>query len=500
MKTKKVFIILIIILALSNIQVLASTILKAHSYGYNVYTNNPYGYEIVLQNDLKLNEDMISIKSRFESNDTIVEILYDNFNNTLDNISTYNNYGNLGIKKNENFTVTNEYYHNFNNHKGYIVLYERKKLEYDEFDKNYYATIAFQRSGNEVITVFIKSTKPIYIDKTMPSFKLIEKKGNIKDDVVFEPTIKKFDEKTQEFYNKYFINSKNAVFGIFEPSFPMYGYRISQLENLFDYNFPVTLMYNNCSIPFKKEAMETAKQYGKVVEYTLYTTDVINGVEKDITLDILDGKYDTYLDAMAKGFNELDFPVLFRLNNEMNGAWVWYSSYFVGKDTDLYINCWRYIYEKFVENNVDNLIFVWNPNELSFPNFSYNSYLAYYPGNEYVDVVGLTAYNTGNYYSGETWRTFEEAYDHFYYEYTKKFKHPMMITEFSSSSTGGDKEKWFKDMFDKITKYDRIKVAVLWNGQDYDTTKPNKPVSRNYRIDLDENIIKTLKEGFKRVK
>ncbi len=475
-----------------------STKITSYSTSYNKYTNNPFGYEIVLPKYLILNEDIVNVKSRFESENLVVEVLYDDFNNTLDTKYSYNIYGNNGIKRNDEFEVTAEYEHPFGGVSSHITLYERRKIKGDEIDRNYYATIAIPRTSKEIVTVFIKSSAPIYIDYIMPSFKFIEKSGQMKQDKVFEPVKKQFDILTQEFYQRYFENNDKVDFGIFEPTFPIYQYRLVQLEGLYNYNFPVTLTYNSFVLPFKSAYMEKAKELGKVVEYTLYTTDIIENKEKDITLQIIEGKYDDYLDSLAESFNEYDFPVLFRINNEMNGAWVLYSSYFVGKDTDLYIECWRYIYDKFKEKGVDNLIFVWNPNELSFPNFSYNNYLSYYPGNEYVDVVGLTAYNTGNYYRGETWRKFEEAYDAFYYDYESHFKHPMMITEFSCSTTGGNKSEWFTDMFNTITKYEKIKIAVLWNGQDYDMTKPTKTVSRNYRLDQDDSVINALIEGFKK--
>jgi hypothetical protein len=486
----------------SNLDTNTSTSLSSYSANYNKYINKPYGYEIVLPNYLKLNEDIVSVKSRFESENLVVELLYDNFENTLDTFSIYNDYGNRGIKKNPEFNVTNEYYHNFNGVKGYIVLYNRNKISSPSSgaDRNYYATISFARSDKEVITVFMKSADPIYIEYIMKNFKFINKTGEMKQDAVFEPTKKNFDPLTQEFYDKYFINNDKVDFGIFEPTFPIYKYKLQQLEKMFDYKFPVALTYNSFELPFKTDYMYKAKEEGKVIEYTLYTTDKINGKDTDITLQILKGNYDEYLNKLAEDFNKYDYPVLFRLNNEMNGAWDVYSSYFLGKDSDLYIECWKYIYDKFQENGVDNLVFVWNPNELSFPNYAYNHYLTYFPGNEYVDVVGLTAYNTGTYYKGETWRTFNEAYDHVYYDYIERFKHPMMITEYSCSSTGGNKPAWFKDMFSQIEKYDRIKLAVLWNGQDYDTTKPGHPVSRNYRLNLDEPVIQEIKAGLQNYK
>ena len=76
----------------------------------------------------------------------------------------------------------------------------------------------------------------------------------------------------------------------------------------------------------------------------------------------------------------------------------------------------------------------------------------------------------------------------------------MMITEFSCASAGGNKTLWHEDMLNIIDKYDRIKLAVLWNGQDYDMTKSEKTVSRNYRIDLEESVINTLRDGLERFK
>lgn len=506
MNCKKIFtLITFLILTLSFSTALAfdyseSTVLTPYSESYNKYINNPYGYEIVILDSLKLNEDIVSVESRFESEELVVEVLYDNFNNDLNNRATYINYGNKGILNNPAFNITAQYNHNFSGLSGHIVLYERAKIEGVTPDRNYYAMITFTRSYKELITVFMKSSQPLHIEHIMPSFKLINKTGTMKNDTVYGPTAKAFDEKTKVFYDKYFVNNEKMDFGIFEPTYPIYAYRLEQLENMFNYEFPVVLLYNSFQLPFKTDYMNKAKSDGKVVEYGMYTVDMVDGVEKDITLEILEGKYDDYLNNLAENFNEYDYPVLFRLNNEMNGEWVWYSSHKVGKDTDLFIDCWRYIYDKFKEQGVDNLIWVWNPNEKSFPNFAYNHYLNYYPGNEYVDVVGLTAYNTGNYYNGEIWRSFSQSYDHFYYDYVKHFNHPMMITEFSGASAGGDKAAWFDDMFNKMSSYDRIKLAVLWNGQDYDMSKPGKTVSRNYRLDLEQDVINSVRNGLQNFK
>ena len=121
----------------------------------------------------------------------------------------------------------------------------------------------------------------------------------------------------------------------------------------------------------------------------------------------------------------------------------------------------------------------------------------YYPGDKYVDIVGMTAYNTGTYYAeiGETWQTFKELYQDLYTEYDVRFGQPLMITEFASASKGGDKAQWIRDMFRDIQNYPNIKVAVWWDGCDYDPSKEERTVARSYVIDETEEILKVFREN-----
>lgn len=125
--------------------------------------------------------------------------------------------------------------------------------------------------------------------------------------------------------------------------------------------------------------------------------------------------------------------------------------------------------------------------------------MMYYPGDTYVDIVGLTAYNTGTYYAeiGEKWKTFTELYDTLYEEYDARFGQPLMITEFASASTGGDKAQWIQDMFRDIKNYPRIKVAIWWDGCDYDYSKEKLTVARSYIIDESDEILEIFRKNLK---
>jgi len=209
--------------------------------------------------------------------------------------------------------------------------------------------------------------------------------------------------------------------------------------------------------------------------------------------DVLSGKYDMFLRDYALTIKDFGHPVIFRLGNEMNGDWCPYAGYNTSRDPMVFKEFYRYIYSIFEEAGVNNTIWVWNPNAESFPNFKWNDTLMYYPGDEYVDVVGLTAYNTGTYYAskGEKWQEFDELYSNLYNEYYRNFGQPLMICEFASASHGGDKTQWVSSMFENIKYYSNIKVAIWWDGRDRDA---NGNIARSYYIDDPVSVLDVFKK------
>src|SRR5665648_536855 len=246
----------------------------------------------------------------------------------------------------------------------------------------------------------------------------------------------------------------------------MFDYKpLNYLENYTNYKFPILLNYSKFENTYKhpnlKLRLDTAYNNGKTMELTLQTSWKEKGTG-NMVYDVLSGKYDMFLRDYALTIKNFGHPVIFRLGNEMNGDWCPYAGYNTSRDPMVFKEFYRYIYSIFEEAGVNNTIWVWNPNAESFPNFKWNDTLMYYPGDEYVDVVGLTAYNTGTYYAskGEKWQEFDELYSNLYNEYYRNFGQPLMICEFASASHGGDKTQWVSSMFENIKYYSNIKVAI----------------------------------------
>ena len=271
---------------------------------------------------------------------------------------------------------------------------------------------------------------------------------------------------------------------------------MKQLERDLNYEFSIYLLYTDFQPTVAGERLYDllCRVYpdGKIPELTLQTTPQEEGL---MIYDVLDGKYDDFLHAYAGDVSLFGRPVLMRLANEMNGDWCSYCAYHTCRDTDIYLEFYRYIFDIFIQEGTDNAIWVWNPNHRSFPDFKWNDELMYYPGDEYVNVIGLTAYNTGSYYKGETWSSFDELYRELYQRTLQRYARPMMITEFASNSVGGDKVQWINDMFSSLSDYPMIKAAVWWNSADWDYSGSEPVIARQYILEETQDTFNAFKDG-----
>lgn len=473
------------------------------SDGYNKLTDYPKGYSLKYPNHMSIDVYLSFVKTVIFDETTQMEIYYDDLNGTLANAWNYIYYSNGFIINTIDHVKEDEKTFKYNGYTFHMLKWHRNKLARIDNDKNYYLSVEIIKNGKEIYTLFIKSSDPINQQKYMEiikSFQTIEKKGKpYIQKLDFENNIRNWNKETRNFYEDYFINNEKLTWGIFDNYMPKYLDLFKDTEEMLDFKFKFIIQYQNFpleeNIDDIKNALNTAYDDDRYVELTFQTTK--EDEEGNIVYDILNGEYDSYFRDYAEMLREFGHPVMFRLNNEMNGDWCLYSSYYTSKDTMIYKELYKYLYSIFEENKVDNIIWIWNPHDRSFPNFKWNHALAYYPGNAFVDVIGLTGYNTGTYYSGEEWRGFKEIYDSMYFEYDQFFNKPFMITEFASSSVGGDKEEWIKEMFENISKYKKIKAAVWWNGCDYDT---EGKASRIYRLDQSPSMLHLFRRGLQKFK
>ena len=72
-------------------------------------------------------------------------------------------------------------------------------------------------------------------------------------------------------------------------------------------------------------------------------------------------------------------PVLWRPLHEAAGKWFWWGN----GSAASYVKLWRTMYDFFKQKGINNLIWVWT---------SEGNDAAWYPGDEYVDIIGSDVY------------------------------------------------------------------------------------------------------------
>ena len=103
------------------------------------------------------------------------------------------------------------------------------------------------------------------------------------------------------------------------------------------------------------------------------------------------------LDNLARFFNTLidengkKIPVIFRPWHEHTGWWFWWGKKHCSEEN--YISLWRFTVNYFREKGVDNLLYAFSPWSSSWSRINnINKYLYGYPGDEYVDILGIDNY------------------------------------------------------------------------------------------------------------
>lgn len=274
-----------------------------------------------------------------------------------------------------------------------------------------------------------------------------------------------------------------------------------------------------------------------VLQFTYQFTLNNNLVNDEVTpmFDIMRGKYDEQFRKLARDIREYHYPVLFRLNNEMNTDWTSYSGIMTLLDPDIFTMTWQRLYNIFTEEGVDNCIWIWNPIAVSCPYSSWGEDLCYFPGTDYVHLLGGTNYEMNNYNdipggatAEEQILSFKECYTSLYNKNHENFPDTwsLIIAE-TACGSGGDasgelgrnaasQAKYVRDMFAELKAEEpaayikQIKGIVWFNCNDYGTgTNPdtnlqiitnrlqfcNKP-GENYNYDDLKETWEAFKEGF----
>ncbi len=479
------------------------------------YINHPQGYSLKIPKEAKADLSLATLAAKFTSPFYDLTVSYELFPVGYEPVSYIAEYPNRymlapSFLEKNNIELFRNDFEEINGIKTQIIALERTPYEGSEITRNAYVYCYLYTSDVDFYRLVFRAdhySEDLMdaVFNTLHSFNPNEKKQGTSALVTnFAPEIpENWTQETRDLYES-IKTSDSVLWGAFVPQGVRDGNseRVHALEDAIDYQFDVMLEYGYHFQPFPTEGLERIYAEGKICELTMQIASVMNENldGHNPVFELIDGVHDETLRAFARDAAAFGKPFIFRLNNEMNSDWVSYGATACLNDPDIYIRMWRHIYDIFEEEGAHNAIWVFNPNNNNYPPQAFNDALLYYPGNRYVQLYGVTGYNTGDYFrdvTGEKWSSFTELYDFIESSAMPYFSEfPWMITEFASSSHGGDKPAWILDMFEQISKYKNIKIAVWFNANDIDPRpEMNGRVSRPYVLDETPETVKAFREG-----
>ena len=211
-------------------------------------------------------------------------------------------------------------------------------------------------------------------------------------------------------------------------------------------------------------------------EFPTYYSDMIGARGQTLVLfwepdthyqAIIDGKLDASIAAFAEGAHRYGYPVILVPFNEMNlNETVWgYGQ--LGNTPQKFVEAWRHIHDFFV--GVNNVQFGLAYNNVSIPDVPDNAFDRYYPGDAYVDIVGVDGFNFG-----DPWVSFDDTFNESLVALTVYGK-PIML--FSLASTPGpSRPAWIRDGLGSVM--DQFPSIIGW-------TWFNVRKERDWRVQAD---------------
>ncbi len=227
---------------------------------------------------------------------------------------------------------------------------------------------------------------------------------------------------------------------------------LSRFETDLGVKFNSCKWYEDWSDPFYVDIAKRFSDHGCIPELTWQPQIGGNGVSYD---NVTAGQYDAYLDQFSASVKSFGSPVRISLAPEMNSEWAPWGVTNNGNTTESHKTFWRYVINRFRNNGVTNVSWIWSPNVRFYGDPC--SYGQIYPGDEYVDFVGLDGYNWGTTQSWSVWQSFSEVFGQSYNEITSISSKNVLIMEVASAESGGDKAAWITAMFSDLrNKFTRI--------------------------------------------
>lgn len=250
-------------------------------------------------------------------------------------------------------------------------------------------------------------------------------------------------------------------FGLSAPDVPWSGERLGQLSVSAGASPTIIQVFTKWTETYPEQVVELSYQRGAlpVLSWEPWAGSDHGTAQPRYALrHILDGTFDEYITEFAAEVRSHEWPVAIRFAHEMNGHWYPWSEQAPYNEEGEYVAAWQHVHDLFKAAGATNAIWVWSANILRpVPEVSLE---ALYPGDDYVDWVGLTGYAVAETTAAAVFEPTLEAVR----EFTDK---PVLITE-TGAQPSGHKPQWIEDFFNWLSDRSDV-IGFVWFEYDAET-------------------------------
>ena len=207
--------------------------------------------------------------------------------------------------------------------------------------------------------------------------------------------------------------------------------------------------------PFDAEELEGVWRHGAVPMVT-WEPMSYHGHRYSLK-GIARGRYDRYVRAAARAAADWGRPLFVRFAHEMNGDWYPWGLGFDGNTPHRFKVAWRRVVRIFRSAGADNVRWVWTPNANQFGGLPFKRF---YPGDRWVDWVGLDGFNWG--YGGRSY-SLRQLFVSSSRTLARISSHPMMIAE--TGTYNRRKARWIAQALGHQLPGLRNIRALVWFNQ-----------------------------------
>lgn len=272
--------------------------------------------------------------------------------------------------------------------------------------------------------------------------------------------------------------------------------RLKSLEDLVDKKFAIAHYYRGWdaladgTLITELTTLHTAG-WRPMVSANPYFFNRCESRGKNLYKAIADGHCDDFLKEVGKNLARFPHPVFFRFAWEMNLPTTEWGPAKAGSTATDFVGAWRHMRDILYAEGATNMLWVFSPNTSNTQSIPYAQL---YPGDTYVDWVGLDGYNWGTTQSWSSWQSFDQVFSQSYKELSAVAPtKPMMLAEVNSTHEGGDKAAWYTDMFTfrLPSYYPKVAALVLYN----EDRSAKEQV--NWKVDINPKSLQALISSLK---